>query len=177
MSKSITGITNSEIKPFYAVEMQFDSGTLRFWTGYGDITLESNTYTGTGDIMSVQLVEESADLSAKSATISMQGITSEIVALALAEPYQGRVCRILFGIEGQTPIEIFGGFMDVMTIQDSGEASVISMTIESRLVELERTRPIRYTDESHKSRNPQDEYFSYVASLIDKDVVWGRAKA
>lgn len=177
MSKSITGITDTEIKPFYAVEMQFDSGTLRFWTGYGDITLESNTYTGTGDIMAVDLVEETSDLSAKSATITMQGVTSEIVALALTEPYQGRVCRILFGIEGQAPVEIFGGFMDVMTIEDSGEASVISLTIESRLVELERTRPIRYTDESHKSRNAGDSYFSYVASLIDKDVVWGRAKA
>ena len=43
MSKSITGITDTEIKPLYAVELQFDSDTLRFWTGYGDITLESNT--------------------------------------------------------------------------------------------------------------------------------------
>jgi len=177
MSKSITGITADEIKPFYAVEMQFDSETLRFWTGYGEVTLEGNTYIGTGDIMAVQLVEESSDLSAKSATITMQGITSEIIALALAEPYQGRLCRILFGIQGQTPIEIFGGFMDVMTIEDSPETSVISLTVESRLVELERVKPLRYTDESHKSRNSGDSFFSYIASLTDKDVVWGRTKA
>ena len=174
MSKTITGITSSEIKPFYAVELLFDSGAVRLWTGYENTTIDGDTYVGAGNLLSIPNVEEIADMSAKSAEIVLSGVSAELVTLALAEPYQGRTARILFGILGQTPIEVFGGLMDVMTITDSGESSVISLTVESRLVELERIRPFRYTDQSHKLRYPNDDFFSFVPALQDREIVWGR---
>jgi len=64
--------------------------------------------------------------------------------------------------------------MDVMTITDSGESSTISLTIESRLVELERVRPFRYTDNSQKLRHPTDDFFSFVPALQDREIAWGR---
>jgi hypothetical protein len=61
-----------------------------------------------------------------------------------------------------------------MQIEDSGETSTITLTIESKLVELNRARVRRYTHESHQSRHPNDTFFSFVADLQDKPVVWGR---
>ena len=174
MSKTIPNITDSEIQPFYAVEFLFDSGPVRLWTGYADKTIEGNTYVGAGTLLSIPNVEEVADMSAKSAEVVLSGVTTELVTLALQEPYQGRNARILFGIEGQNPVEVFGGLMDVMTIRDAGETSVISMTLENRLVELERVRPFRYTDQSHKLRYPNDDVFSFVSALQDREIVWGR---
>lgn len=198
MSKSITNLTATEIFPYYGVELYFDdtNGTLwneggyigenalRFWTGYYnyDLTLSGPDFLGTGELLVVNLVNEVADLSAQSATLSLNGVDNELVSLAMGEPYQGRLAKIFFGIVGQTPIEIFTGFMDVMAIQDSGESSVISLTIENRLIELERSRPFRYTDQSHRSTNPfdttvdrsADDVFAYVASLQDKSIKWGR---
>ena len=173
-SKTISGITDSEIQPFYAVELLFDSGTVRLWTGYGNKDIGGETYVGTGNLLSIPNVEEVADMSARSAEIVLSGVSTELVTLALQEPYQGRNARILFGIEGQTPIEVFGGLMDVMTINDSGEASTISLTVESRLVELERVRPFRYTDNNHKLRHPNDDFFSFVPALQDREILWGR---
>lgn len=172
--KTISGITDSEIRPFYAVELLFDSGAVRLWTGYDNKTIGGDTYLGTGDLLSIPNVEEVADMSAKSAEITLSGVATELVSLALQEPYQGRNARILFGVLGQTPIEVFGGLMDVMTISDSGEASTISLTVESRLVELERIRPFRYTDNSQKLRHPTDDFFSFVPALQDREILWGR---
>jgi len=174
MSKTISGITNKEIQPFYAVELLFDSGAVRLWTGYENTTLEGNTYVGAGDLLSIPNVEEVADMSARAAEIVLSGVSAELVSLAITEPYQGRQARILFGIIGANPVEVFGGLMDVMTIQDSGESSTISLTVESRLVELERIRPFRYTDKNHKLRYPTDDFFSFVPALQDREIVWGR---
>ena len=38
----LSGLANPEVEPFYAVEFQFDSGTLRLWTGYGDRTIDGS---------------------------------------------------------------------------------------------------------------------------------------
>ena len=68
--------------------------------------------------------------------------------------------------------EIFSGFMDVMTIEDSSDTCQISLSVESRLILLDRKVPLRYTQETQESRYPGDTFFSYVASLQDKKVEW-----
>ena len=163
----------SVIQPYYALKAEFDGGTLRIWTGYGDLEIDNRTYTGSGALMSIDGLMEVGDLSANNCTVSLSGVPASLISAALTESYQGREATIYFGINGQTPIEIFGGFMDVMTIEETGSTSTISLTIESRLVELERIRPFRYTDESHQDKYPGDTVFSYVSSIQDKKIAWG----
>ena len=174
MSKSIAGITDTQVNIYYAVELNFDSGPLRIWSGTGDRTLEGNTYTGAGYLLSLSELTEVSDMAAQSSTVTLSGLSSEIITYALTEPYQGRVARVMIIINNEAPVEVFGGFMDVMTIEDTPEGGTVSLTVESRLVELERTRSFRYTDENHKTRHPNDTFFSYVSSLQDKEILWGR---
>jgi hypothetical protein len=174
----LSALTQPEVYPFYAVEMLFDSGAIRLWTGYDERTIDGQTYLGAGNLISISGIDEVNDLSAKAATISLNGIASSIVSVALGEPYQRRVCRILWGVTNVSDfVEIFGGYMNTMSIEDSGETSNITLTVESKLVELNRPRVRRYTHESQKSRYPTDTFFSYVADLQDKDIVWGRKTA
>lgn len=171
----LTALSQPEVLPFYAVEMLFDSAPVRFWTGYGNRTISSNVYTGTGNLLSITGIDEVNDLSAKSITLQLSGVPASLVSLALQEPYQRRACKIYFGTtDTTTPIEVFSGLMDVMTIEDSGETSVISLTVESKLVRLEKASNWRYTNESQKARYPSDTFFSYVSNLQDRDIVWGR---
>jgi hypothetical protein len=93
----LTTLAQPEVQPFYAVEMLFDSGAVRLWTGYGDRTINSETYVGAGTLLNIEGLAEVADLSAKAITISLSGIAGELVSLALQEPYQRRVCRVYFG--------------------------------------------------------------------------------
>lgn len=171
----LTALAQPTVSPFYAVEMSFDSGSIRLWTGYADRIIDGNTYVGIGTLMSISGLDEVSDLSAKQATIILDGISSSIIALALAEPYQRRSCRILWGVTDVNDfVEVFGGYMNTMSIEDSGETSTIALVVDSKLVELNRTRPRRYTHESQKSRYPTDTFFSFVADLQDKQIPWGR---
>jgi len=180
MSRSVpagilTALSQNVVEPFYAVEAQFTGGTVRLWTGYGDRTIEGNTYTGAGSLLGISGLDEVADLSAKSITVTLSGLDSTVLSLALSEPYQRRTLRVLFGVQGEsTIVEVFSGLMNTMTIDDDAEVGTVSVVVDSRLVELERASNRRYTSESQKSRYAGDTFFDYVAKLQDRQLVWGR---
>lgn len=177
-SALLTALSQPEVQPYYAVDLDFDSAPIRLWTGYGDRTIFTNSYTGGGSLLTISGLEEASDLSAKNITLSLSGVPSSLITLALDEPYQRRECKVYFGTtDTADPIEVFSGLMNTMTIEDSGESSVITLTVESKLVRLEKASNRRYTEENHVARHPNDTFFSYVTSLQDKDVVWGREKA
>ncbi len=180
-SSLLSVLGNPEIEPFYAVEMQFDSGTIRIWTGYGDKSIGGNTYTGTGNLLKIEGLEETSDLSAAGTTLTLSGLDSTIITYALTEEYQGRLAKIFWGVNGVSDvIEVFSGYMDQMIIQDQGDSSTIQLTLESRLIVLERPNIRRYTSESQKGVRAQDglvgndSFFNWVTQLQDKRVPWGR---
>jgi len=183
MTRSITTALNnqliaSELSPFLAIKLLFDSGTIRFWTGYGDISFGSETYLGTGNLLGFSTVEETSEIAARGAKITLDGIDTTLVSLALTESYQGRQGLIYLGaLSSQAvvadPVLIFDGRMDVMAIEDNGDTVNISLSLESRLIDLERSRVRRYTTEDQKINFPNDRGFDYVADLTDKVVNWG----
>lgn len=194
-SALLSTLSNDSLSPFYAVELMFDSRTatdaygnpfqiapLRLWTGVGDRDIvvqgSSETFTGTGQMLELSGIDEVNDLSAKTFNLSLTGLPPEAIAVALREPYQRRACRIYFGEQSVSEVvEIFSGKMDKMSIIDEPEDSTISLSVESNLIELERSSNWRYTDENHKTRYAGDSFFSYVQSIQDAQVSWGRKTA
>jgi len=182
-SRDITSVVENSlddevIEPFFAIEMIFDSGPLRFWTGLGEATIDGNTYTGTGNLLDVSSIEETTEIAVRGATITLSGMPTEVTSLALQSPYQGRVCNIYFGIvSGKTYsnlTQIFSGYMDEMNIDEGPESGTIVLKVENKLIDLERARTRRYTSEYQKSVYPGDLGLDFVESLQDKKVVWGR---
>ena len=98
----LTAIESQDVRPFFAVELLFDNpNELYFWTGIGGLVFDGITYTGAGNLMQISEVQESTDIAAKGATLTLSGIPSDLLALAYDEPYQGRVCKIKFGMIGE----------------------------------------------------------------------------
>ena len=203
-----TYLDAATLQVFFAVELLFDSpNELRFWTGVGDLDFEGDTYTGTGDLMQISELQESSDIAARGATLTLSGIPSNLINLAIDEPYQGRIAKIKFGVFGQgvpdgsfltindagdylllndagdklktdyadtlALFDMFVGRMDQMTIADGGDTSTISLTVESKLIDLERARSRRYTDNNQQSRFPGDLAFQFVTRLQDENLTWG----
>ena len=139
-------------------------------------------------------------MAAKGATINLCGVPSDILSLALSEPYQGRVGKIYFGLFGvgslekengldyillqngdqilletqQTSLtEVFSGYMDTMQIDETPENSSITLNLENKLVTLERPRVARYTHEFQKTIDSTDRGLEYVESIQLKEFVWG----
>lgn len=191
-SSLLSALIGDSIQPYFAVELMFDTrtttdinannievGPLRMWTGLGDRTItvqgSSQVFTGTGSLLTIGDLEEVGDLASKSVELTLSGIPTSIVSLALQEPYQRRVMRLYLGEQSDSSVvEIFSGKMDKMTIVDEAESSTINLTVESKLIELERPSGWRYTNENHQSRYDKDTFFSYVQSLQDQTLVWGK---
>lgn len=141
-------------------------------TGTGTVKF---AYIGAGTILSISGIEEAADLSAKGIVLTLSGVDTSLISLALQEPYQGRSARVLLGVTGVNDfVEVFAGLMDVMTLQENGTSATIELTVESKLVTLQRPNVRRYTSQSQKLRYPTDTFFDYVEQLQDKEIAWGR---
>lgn len=169
-------LADSVLEPFFAIELLFDTGPLRFWTGYGDKIIRSETYIGAGAFLAISDIEETAEIAAAGATITLSGIPSEILSAALSEPYQNRICRIYLGLVGAEDdmAEIFTGTMDRMDIEEGAETSVVQLSVENRLLDLERERIRRYTNNDQQSRFPDDRGLEFVETLQSREIFWGR---
>lgn len=181
MSRDITAsvsnaLDDEVIEPFFAVDLNFSSSPLYVWSGYGDLFIEGKTYLGAGQLLNISSVSETTEMEAKGATITMTGIPSSFLSLALQEPYQGRECIIYFGVTDNPSayVEVFAGELDQMNIEEASETCAISVTAENVLIKLERPVVRRFTNEDQKSRFPDDKGLEYVASLQDKEIFWGR---
>lgn len=173
---TIAALDDDVIYPFFAVELFFDEETVRMWTGQGTLTLGDGTqWIGTGQLLDISAVEETQEMAVRGATITMSGIPSDFLGLAITQPYQGRVCNIYFGVVGELVFnQIFSGYMDQMNIEEGAETCKIELTVENKLIDLERARIARYTSGYQKSVYPGDLGLDFVEDLQDKDIVWGR---
>jgi hypothetical protein len=167
-----------EVRPFYAAQLDLDQGPLRLWTGYGDITIDGNTFTGAGNLLGFSGFEEVNDLSAKSISITLSGLDQTVLSLALTEPIANRKVRVFFGAEASDgtrhAIEIFTGRANTIPFEDDGETGRVELSVDSKLVRLNEASNRRYTQGSHQARHPNDTFFSFVADLQDKEIAWGR---
>jgi len=185
MSRSVTSEVNTifesnSVSPFVAIDLAFDGGNFVAWTGYGNLTFGGTTYIGGGDFLNVSNVIENAEVQANNLTITLSGIPSDLIASALNETYQGRSCKVFLGVLDSSnavvsdPYLLFSGRMDLMNIDDGGQTCTISVSAESRLIDLDRTRERRYTSEDQKIDFPNDKGLEFIADLQDKEIVWGR---
>ena len=184
MSRSLTvalanALDDEVVNPFFAIDLYFQSETIYLWTGYGELVIGDKTYLGVGSLLSISSVEETTEIEAKGATLTLSGIPSSILSLALDEPFQGRLCKIYFGVTSSPSdyVEIFSGELDQMNIVEEATTCTVSVTAENVLIKLERPTVRRFTDQDQKSRYPGDRGLEYIASLQDKEIFWGRAAA
>lgn len=175
----VTEVTAASLRPILFFEGEFDSGFVRLWTGYGSLEWDAKTWNGSGTLLAVSAVQNTADIRAAGVTVDLSGISSEVIALALAEAQQGKEGTIWLGMlaaDGTVvadPVILFRGKLDVPAIEDGGETCRVAISYESRLIDLERPRARRYTPEDQATDYPDDKGFNEVAKLQDVKVVWG----
>lgn len=175
-----TAITAGTVKPVVLIEAVFDSETIRFWNGIGTFTYGGNNYTGAGYLLKVSDVVETQNVEARGAEFELNGIPSSLIAIALAEDYQGRTITQTFAALDSSnaviadPYMFFSGKCDVMTIDEGGKTASIRMTAESDLIALARVNERRRTPEDQKLTYTGDTFFDQVAALQSKDIVWGK---
>ena len=71
---------------------------------------------------------------------------------------------------------LFVGYIDQMDIQEGAETSSITVRLESKLLQMERQRVLRYTSAIQKSLYSGDKGFDFVDQLQGQTFIWGRSE-
>jgi hypothetical protein len=180
-SAMASAIPEQLIQVALLADMEFDSGTVYAWTGIGDLSYNSQTYQGVGHFGSISPVSESTDLTANGVTLTLSGVPSALLSAVLGSvTHNNEVTLRLALIDSNgalvvDPYILFKGLMDIPSISDTGETSIIQIQVENRLIDLQRKREIRYTNEAQLALYTGDVGLEYVASLQDKEINWGKS--
>jgi len=168
---------------FFAVKAEFDTDDIRIWSGTDDITINSETYTGAGSLVSISGVEEDLEMKSSGLTIAISGMDATVLDYALTESYQNRPITLYMGFqmggsnESAGEITLFKGRMTALSINDTPDGATISIDCENRLVDLDRPSNLRYTIESQQFLHNGDTGFNRVQGLQDKQIAWGQKQS
>ena len=88
MSKDIPASLVAEsqknaVSQIILIKLEFDSGDARFHTNIGDVTFNSEVYSGVGDLSSITRTEENSQLSSSSVTVSLSGVNNSLLSIFL----------------------------------------------------------------------------------------------
>ncbi len=183
MARNTTALLDAEfnassLSPIFLAEFEFDSGTIRFWTGYGTVSWNGFDWTGAGELLEISPVVESSTIQATNLEYQLSGVPTSLISIAFNETYQQRPASLYIGALDSagtivvSPYKIFEGFMDVMDIQEGADYATIRLAVENELVALERVNKHLYTAERQKVDYPTDRGFDSVSDIQEKELVW-----
>lgn len=185
MSREITpafaaALADQDLRPVIFFEGQFASGWVRIWSGLGSAQWNGQSWAGAGSLLGLGPIEETGEVVAGGTAISLCGVPLDLVQMAIAEARQGLPGRVWLGLLGEDgsiiadPVQAFSGRLDVPEIKDDADSCTITISYESRLIDLTVARTWRYTHESQQVLFPGDLGFEYVTAIQDREITWGR---
>ena len=179
LSSEMQAVATAEtVRPILLIESDFDSGAINLWNGIGQLNYGGKTYIGAGNLLAVEPVSESTDLRANGTSVTLSGINNTLVGLAKDEDYQGRGLTVKLGAMDENndviadPVIMFSGFMDTMMLTESGDSSSITIDVENKLIQMDRAKVRRFTDNDQRIDYPNDDGFSFVAKIQDREINW-----
>jgi hypothetical protein len=175
-SQAASAATSPVAMPIVLVDLDFASGPFRAWTGIGPLEWAGMSFEGVGSIGAVGEVEETIELRAVRLTLALSPVPQAVVDIALAErSFRLRRARLWGALLSERgtfvadPFPLWVGLMDTMEVVDGAEPRV-SLSCESRLVDLERAEVRRYTDADQQAVYPGDRFFEYVPALQEAEI-------
>jgi hypothetical protein len=158
-------------------QLDLPSGTLYLHDSAGSFTWGYHTWSGVGSFGGVERVSEALDTVAVPVDLTLSGVDPSLVSDAMTTQYHGEAATLYVGLVNPDtgalvadPQEVWGGYMDVMTIEIDQGSATISLRCESRL----RRKPAvaRYTDEDLQLRYSGDNFFAHLHT-VGQQRRWG----
>lgn len=138
----LTEVAATLKRPRWFADLEFTSGHLYVWTGFQPITWDGHTWAPVGNAGGLGPIRNGSEVRADGITLSLSGISSDYLALALGDVRQGKAAKVYLGMVDTAgaivtdPVLIFSGHMDVPTIEETGETAVITISAESRIARI-----------------------------------------
>lgn len=185
----IAALTAEQVIGCHLVTLSLDSGPLRLTDAGQDITFDADgdstaeTFLAVGALGEVSAVEEDTELSSNPIDLTLAATEPALLSAALSEPVQNRGLSIWLAVfDLANPLSVIGvvslyrGRIDTMEVR-GGSRQEIRLRAVDRLVDWERARVDRYTDDDQRRRYPQDVLFKHVDQAATVEIDWGQPGA
>lgn len=188
------GFFNSTVEAYVAgrsiagtvlVFMDFVDAPRRWWPGFGSLVAGGQTWQGTGELISVDGLEQPMGTAAPQTTFMLSGVDSTIVTLARNSSGKVKGRRVVvyvqfFQLDGtqawvplDSPAAVWSGKMDQMKYAAQGPSSR-SVTVTAESLWVNRSRPPfgLYGNTDQIARFPGDRGLEQVSDLVNKTIRW-----
>lgn len=152
---------------------------IRFWTGESNISWNGYTWIGGGNFVGVNTSGESSDIKARQMTYTLAGLDRTFYAAALSTDYRNRPAFFYFNLLNEAGDTVTYSYlveesrMNVLTVEEQDDTINLSLTCESRLIDLFEPRRVFLNNESHRKLFPSDFIMRYVPILPSLKLPWG----
>lgn len=161
------------------VHMAFSSGAIALNSSTWDLVFGGVTYRGAAGLGSVSAITDKPG-EVQGIRLDIAGGSPASISLALddADIVQGTPLTLSTAILDAASYQVLDvvtdwvGRLDTMAISEDGKQAAISVTAESRAVDLLRGNASSYSDGDQRARFPGDLAFAFVVSAVDKKIVW-----
>ena len=86
----LAAIAAGPVRPAIFYKGEYEGGTLRLWTGVGTVSWDGQSWTGGGSLLAISPLDESLGVVAVGFTVTLSGMPSGLIAIALANVRQGK---------------------------------------------------------------------------------------
>ncbi|MCJ8344355.1 hypothetical protein MJH12_02355 [bacterium] len=176
---TIQNVINSKVHRFCVlVDLFYDSETVSFWSGFSDILDDGRTYKGVGFLGTISPIVETDNITANGIVLTLSGIDPLTIQRTLIEPHRERKVVIKLGFRDENkewimePFVIFQGRMDKPLIKYDDIQAIISIKCENRLIDMKRTKVLRYSNQEQIRKYPSNKGLEFGASIGDKQIKW-----
>lgn len=182
-SGTSTALAQQSVSIVTFAMLDFASGVVRCHNGLGTYTWGGFDWVGVGDFGTVSSIEEGADVSPYGLTVSLSALDATMSGAALTEDYFRRDVVIYLGALSaidtliDDPIQMWAGFMDVMSITAGAESDVITLQCESELVAFDKASNLKYTTQTQQKFFPADIFFDFLPKIEGAKIQWRDANS
>ncbi len=168
--------TAEHVRLVVLADLDFSSGMVRAHDGVGKLTFNGYDYTGLGEFVGLEEIDEGLDTVARGVTATLSGPSSVLTA-ALTENYQNREATFYIGLLAEDltwiadPEELWSGRMDTLSIKLGEKSSSITLTCEHRL--RREANVARFTDSDQQTAYTGDLFFSLMDKIPGYKSLWG----
>ncbi len=161
-----------------------ESDPAGFWDDVGDVTIGDRIYHGSGSLFGLSTLSAKSDLSIPGITISLSGVSEEVVNLVRSSNLAQAPVEVSIGIYDVASHNLIGGIIRRFTgVIDNidittpavGQKSTIVFTCESTSRALTIKSTNTRSASSMRQRSAADAFYDYTAAMPEAPIYFGRA--
>jgi hypothetical protein len=179
-----TALDAAHVVPVVFAQIDFAAlDVQRYCTAGATIAWNSYNWLGTGGMVGIEPVRETGAIESVGLRLTMSGVPSNLISLALTGEFQGRAITFWLGLLDAAgaligdPIVEYTGRLDTMTIVEGEQTATISVTVESEMASLMSAAARRFNDADQQKEYSGDKFFQYVAQMREKVLAFPTAEA